>query len=518
MNHPAIAPLQLDEACFRTVVDESPNAGVISDFTGRIVYVNKSFVELFIEADCDPIGRNLSDLLPDELTSALDALSRQVIEGGLKVEREATITRSDGSRRLVRSTKFPVVDPAGNAIGVIQLITDITSEREIERQLRQAQKLDAVGQLTGGIAHDFNNLLMVIDGYARQAKHRLDDREAADSALQEVITGAERAANLTRQLLTFSRRQLMEKRVFSVTDALRDLRGLLARSVGELYDLSIDLSTPALAAETDPSEFAQAVINLAVNARDAMEGGGAIRIGSSMVISDAAFRAAHPGLSASRYARVYVSDEGHGMDRETMNRVFEPFFTTKEQGKGTGLGLAMVYGFARQSGGAVDIESAPGEGTTVSILLPIANRLPDAASDEIAASWRGKGETILLVEDDPKVRGLIRHSLEDIGYQVLTADNGFNALECDQSHDGRIDLVLSDVVMPVMGGLELADLLRRRRPDLKFVFMSGYPKREDGIPTDLPRDTTFLQKPLRMSRLAQAIRDALDSKGLRLAT
>ena len=359
--------------------------------------------------------------MPGELSSTLDALTRDVIEGARKVEREVEVPFSDGSTHLVRGTKFPVIDPDGRAIGLIQLITDITVEKEAEQHLRQAQKLDAIGQLTGGIAHDFNNLLMVIDGYARQALNRLGDTDAAEASIKEVLLGAERATTLTRQLLAFSRRQLMERRVFCIKENLQEIEGLLVRSIGELFDLAFDFPEHRLCIDTDPGEFTQAVVNLAVNARDAMPGGGAITVGFRERPMDDRFVEKFPDLRAARTVEVFVTDQGHGMDRETLRRVFEPFFTTKERGKGTGLGLAMVYGFAQQSGGAVDIVSAPGEGTTVSIVLPIANRLPDDVTEEMDEAWLGQNETILLVEDDTKVLGLTRYCLEELGYKVLTA-------------------------------------------------------------------------------------------------
>ena len=508
--------LRLRETCFRSIVDRSPNAGVICDFSGQISYVNQTFLDYFVEAGANPSGASLSDFLPGELSSTLDALTRDVIEGARKVEREVEVPFSDGSTHLVRGTKFPVIDLDGRAIGLIQLITDITVEKEAEQQLRQAQKLDAIGQLTGGIAHDFNNLLMVIDGYARQALNRLGDTDAAEASIKEVLLGAERATTLTRQLLAFSRRQLMERRVFCIEENLQEIEGLLVRSIGELFDLAFDFPEHRLCIDTDPGEFTQAVVNLAVNARDAMPGGGAITVGFRERPMDDRFVEKFPDLRAARTVEVFVTDQGHGMDKETLRRVFEPFFTTKERGKGTGLGLAMVYGFAQQSGGAVDIVSAPGEGTTVSIVLPIADRLPDDATEEMDEAWLGQNETILLVEDDTKVLGLTRYCLEELGYKVLTAENGFDALEREEGHGGTIDLVLSDVIMPVMGGFQLADIMRAQRPDRKFLFMSGYPESETGKMADLPKNAQFLQKPLKIPRLAQAVRSALDHDEVRL--
>ncbi len=392
---------------------------------------------------------------------------------------------------------------------------EIVERERMEKHLSQVQKMEAIGQLTGGIAHDFNNLLMVVDGYARRALRTLGDEQSTEKSLVEVLRATERAAKLTKQLLAFSRRQVMEKRVFRVDGVLLEIRELLHQSVGELLDLKYALQDGSACVETDPSEFSQAIVNLAVNARDAMPMGGSITIATRVIESPSAD--AEPGATSVRFVEVAVKDDGEGIDESVAPHIFEPFFTTKEQGKGTGLGLAMVYGFARQSGGTVGVESRPGEGTTIRIFLPVVDRKPQAEQPPLEDVPRGNGETILVLEDDDALLALTHNSLEDLGYRVLAAASGLEALEVEEGHKGAIDLLLSDVVMPGMGGFEVAEMIRENRPDMRIVFMSGYPNRGRANSANLLPDTQFLQKPVPPDRLAEIIRSELDNADARFS-
>ncbi len=401
---------------------------------------------------------------------------------------------------------------ANNALQV-----EVAERKRVQEVLSQTQKMDAVGQLTGGIAHDFNNLLMVIDGYARRAAKKLGDDVLVAQSIAEVIKAAEKAANLTKQLLVFSRRQVMEKRVFRVGDVIEDIRGLLLRSVGELYELQFEIEEGDLCVETDPSEFSQAILNLAINARDAMPKGGWITVAAKQVDLAEEFTFTRPNLQPGRFVEVSVTDHGQGIDPNVLPRVFEPFFTTKEQGKGTGLGLAMVYSFAQQSGGTIDIDSVWDEGTVVRFYLPVVDRQPRVVASAADTGSEVGGETILLVEDDEQLLALTGGILEDLGYQVLSAGNGLDALEVDEEYEGTIDLLLTDVVMPSLGGFEIADLIRGRRPGIKIVFMSGYPRRAQGDAIVVPDHHQFLQKPIEADKLAQALRAVFDESETRIA-
>ena len=398
----------------------------------------------------------------------------------------------------------------------LALETEMAERQRMEQQLVQTQKMEAMGQLTGGIAHDFNNLLMVIDGYARRAALKIGEDETVETCVQEVLKATERATKLTMQLLSFSRRQVMEKRVFRIEQAVTDVKGLLLRSVGEDYQLRFEIQDQKACVKTDSGEFGQAILNLVNNARDAMSNGGVIVVGTRIVELDEKYTQRYRDMNPGRYVEIYVTDYGEGIYEDILPRIFEPFFTTKEQGKGTGLGLAMVYGFAQQSGGSIEVESIVGEGTTFQIYLPIVEYDPTTTTSEVDEMHFGKGETILLVEDDESLLTLTQFTLEDLGYKVLKAENGIEALEVEEDHEGTIDVLLSDVIMPSMGGFEAAEIIRERRPDIKIVFMSGYPNRGQKMGKGIPEQSEFLQKPILPDHLARVIRNEIYNEDLRL--
>jgi signal transduction histidine kinase/ActR/RegA family two-component response regulator len=401
----------------------------------------------------------------------------------------------------------------------VSLRSEIEERKKVQEQLNQSQKMDAIGQLTGGVAHDFNNLLMVIDGYARRAERALDQGKSVDivrEALSAVVKAGEKATALTRQLLVFSRRQIMEKTVFEPASVVRDMEELLCRSVGEQFELNIAVDDDIAYVETDSGELSQVVMNLVINARDAMPDGGVIIVGVQVADLDEETVAQHPGLAPGRYVEIFVKDEGTGIDDDTLCHIFEPFFTTKEQGKGTGLGLAMVYGFVKQSEGMIDVASIVGRGSTFRIYLPVVDRAPESRIAEEEDLPLGHGETILLVEDDTALLALTHGLLDDLGYNVLTAHDGLEALVIEDEHDGDIDLLLTDVVMPTFGGFELALAITETRPDTSIIFISGYAKNKFGLPVELTENAQFLQKPVQPGRLAQVVRNELDQKGSRL--
>jgi PAS domain S-box-containing protein len=382
-------------------------------------------------------------------------------------------------------------------------LVDVSNEKRLEEELRQAQKLEAIGRLAGGIAHDFNNLLTVIGGYLEIASMRAKDAAITD-ALDEAMSASRRAAELTAQLLAFGRRQVLSIESVDPNDVVARVERLVARVVGEDVTVEFDLESELGSVQVDRGQLEQVLVNLAINARDAMPEGGVLTFATASVDLSPAFCAEHDGLRSGPHVQISVSDTGLGMDEDTLAHVFEPFFTTKEVGKGTGLGLATAYGTIKQSGGAIDVSSEPGRGTTFDVYLP--RSAADASLPDVVEPAPERGsETILLVEDEPVVRRLTRRILEEQGYRVVDADGGRAALDAIDAADPPT-LVLTDVVMPGMNGREVAQTLRAVVPDLKVLYMSGYPDRIMAA-----EDTgTFIQKPFTAAALTTAIRRLID--------
>jgi PAS domain S-box-containing protein len=393
---------------------------------------------------------------------------------------------------------------------VLELIAeDITERRQLEEQLRQSQKMDAVGRLAGGVAHDFNNLLMVINGYTEVLLEQLDKGSPMHQKVESIQQAADRAATLTRQLLAFSRKQLLELKVVDVNTVIGDMERLLRPLIGENIELITRLSTTAGHTRADAGQLEQVIMNLVVNAKDAMPDGGKLTVQSSEITVRQNF-SEHRFIQPGRYAVISVSDTGHGMDKETQSRIFEPFFTTKEKGKGTGLGLSTVYGIVKQSNGYVFAESAPGAGTTFYVYLP---RVEDAAEaptpEKSQQNEQGGCETVLLVEDEESVRELVRLTLAARGYKVMEAENGELGLRMAETCQEPIHILITDVVMPGIGGRELAKKLLALRPGISILYLSGYT--EDAVVTAgaLVPGTAFLQKPFTLQNLAKKVREVL---------
>ena len=500
------------------ILDIAPEGVITVDGNGRIELFNKGAEAIFGHSAQEMIGQTLDRLIPTRFRDIhhkhleeFKTMSRGQHVMGLG--KEILGLRKDG-------TEFPaeaVISKleSGGQTTFMVMMYDITERKRVEQQLTQSQKMEAIGQLTGGIAHDFNNLLMIIDGYARRTLSNIGDVEIAGRSLEEVLAATEKAANLTKQLLGFSRRQIMDKQVFPVAESVSELKRLLEQSVGEQHELEFEISDKKVCVHTDPGELSQAILNLAINARDAMPEGGKITIGVRVIGGDAEFIESDENTPEESFVEISVTDKGCGIDENTMEHIFEPFFTTKEQGQGTGLGLSMAYGFARQSGGKLEVISSVGKGTTVYIYLPVAKRSPTLKSIQEQIEHRGNGETILLVEDDNRLLELIYDWLYDLGYKVVVADNGFEALTVDEAMEKPVDLLLSDVVMPSLGGFELYEILKERRSDMKAVFMSGYPKRGAGK-IEIQENTPFLQKPIKPGQLAHAIRMELDRTSVKI--
>jgi signal transduction histidine kinase len=384
------------------------------------------------------------------------------------------------------------------------------AERQrLEEQLRQAQKMQTIGQLAGGVAHDFNNLMTVVLGYASVLMQNAGPGHPWYGMLREISLAAERAADLTRQLLAFSRKSMLQLRVLDLNAVLADVASLLRRLIGEPVELVTRLAPDLPPITADRRQLEQVVLNLATNARDAMAGGGTLVLATSKVVFGEADVLTRPETRPGPYVCLTVEDTGCGMDEATRSRLFEPFFTTKEQGKGTGLGLATVYGIVKQTGGHVEVESSPGRGTTFRVYLPAdagATAAPAGASP-VGELVPGRG-TVLLVEDEPGVRALARDVLRHSGYTVLEARHGVEALELSRAFEGPIDLLVTDVIMPQMGGPQLADHLRRERPGIRVLCLSGYADRAEPS-TSLGCKGTLLTKPFSAAELTRAVRDVL---------
>jgi signal transduction histidine kinase/CheY-like chemotaxis protein len=402
---------------------------------------------------------------------------------------------------------------AASVADFVALAMEAAERRRLENQLAQAHKMESIGRLAGGVAHDFNNLLTAILGYLELVRAGLPEKGPIRADLNEIEKAAQRATALTRQLLTFARRQVVEPRVLDVNALTRGADSLLRRLIGEDIELVTILEPPIASVRVDPSQFEQVIVNLAVNARDAMPEGGRLTVETRNVTLDEHFVARHPGAAQGKYIELAVTDTGVGMDRETLGRLFEPFFTTKPTGQGTGLGLAICYGIVRQAGGYIWAYSEPGRGTTFKIYLPRVEETPvpvsSAAEPGPAAGGR---ETILLVEDESQIRELAARALRSLGYTVITATNGEEAVGVARARLDDIDLLVTDMVLPLRGGREVAARLRDKRPGLRVLYMSGYTQGVLPEKDLIEADSLFLAKPFTLSELSRRVRELLDRR------
>jgi nitrogen-specific signal transduction histidine kinase len=391
---------------------------------------------------------------------------------------------------------------------------DVTREVQLEEQFRQAQKMEALGRLAGGVAHDFNNLLTVLNLSLVLMERQMDPQDPLQTHVQRIDETAQRAASLTKQLLSFSRREVVEPRLLDLNQVVEGLSAMLKRIIGENIEFSTVLAEDLLPVRLDPTQMEQVLMNLVVNARDAMPQGGRLQIKTAGVVLDKLYLEAHPEATPGEYVMLAVSDTGVGMDEEVKSHLFEPFFTTKPRGQGTGLGLSTVFGIVKQNQGHIQVETEPGQGTTFRMYLPQvevdeADLLQATERSEPARTPTGT-ETILVVEDAANVRRLTVQTLRASGYEVLSAQDGVEALEVSQQHEGRIHLLLTDLVMPHMGGRELAETLRPRRPEMQIMFMSAYADRPLVKQAMSDPLMAFLPKPFTVEALARKVRDILD--------
>jgi nitrogen-specific signal transduction histidine kinase/ActR/RegA family two-component response regulator len=388
---------------------------------------------------------------------------------------------------------------------------DITGRRQLEDQLRQAQKMEAVGMLAGGVAHDFNNLLTIITGYSQLILNNLRPNDPNRHSAEQIMKAGERAAALTKQLLAFSRRQVLQPRVIDLNKLVSGLTIMLQRLIGEDIDLRLVLQPELGTVSADPGQIEQVIMNLVVNARDAMPKGGVLTIETNHVPLDEHYTNRHISVKPGAYIMLAVSDNGGGMDSATQARLFEPFFTTKSAGRGTGLGLSTVFGIVKQSGGSVDVYSEVGRGTTVKVYLPRVDQ-PVVVEPEKKARPAVRGaETILVVEDDEMVRTLVRETLEREGYKLLEAPGPLEARSVADTFRGPIQLMITDVVMPKVSGRELATQMNKARPDMKILYMSGYTDNAVLASGILQKEVAFLQKPFTPAALSEKVREVLEN-------
>jgi PAS domain S-box-containing protein len=505
--------LRQSEANFRALVEQLPDAVYVSR-DGVIQYANAATTRLLGYSCEQLLGQRGVDLLvhPDDhakVRAHKAAAQHGAAAGPLRVR----WVRRDGGVVVVEGVTAAITYDDGPA-GLI-IARDVTDDArreqarlQLEEQLRQTQKMDAIGRLAGGVAHDFNNLLSVILSYTDLVMGELRPEDPLTADLSEVRQAARRAADLTRQLLAFSRKQILEPRAVNLNAVVEDLERMLQRLVGEEVRVETNLDERLGSVFVDRGQIEQVLMNLVVNARDAMPWGGRVVVESGNVQLDEAWAAAHPGAKPGPHVRLTVTDTGHGMSREVQQRIFEPFFTTKEKHKGTGLGLSTVLGIVEQSGGGVLVTSEVGKGTTFEVYLPRTDRAAEVKSSVPPPASRGT-EKILLVEDDELVRRTIRVILTRQGYRVLEAQNAGEALMLSEKHAGKIDLLLTDVVMPVINGREVAERLLQARPGMKVLYMSGYTEHAIVHHGVLDAGIAFIPKPVTPAALAQKIREVL---------
>lgn len=480
-----------------------------------IIYVSPSFEKLTGYSPSEVIGRNCRFLQGPGTDPETVARVRRAIEEGQPCKVEILNYRKDGTSFWNELSISPVTDDQGRLTHFVGSQADVTSRRKLEEQLRQVQKMEAVGRLAGGVAHDFNNLLTIINGYSELM---LDSLEAADPLVdyvEQIRRAGDRAADMTRQLLAFSRKQMQQPVVLDINTLIRDTEKMLNRLIGADIELVLDLKADLWKINADKGQMEQIIMNLILNARDAMPSGGSLVVTTNNIELDESYASMHSEAHVGKYVLLAVCDTGCGMDKETLARVFEPFFTTKEADKGTGLGLATVYGIVKQCNGHIDVYSEPGLGTTFKIYLPVNGADESAAHQpQVVTEARRGSEVILLVEDEAGVRSLAAQILISNGYHVLEAGNGQEALDAIEQSTQEIQLIITDVVMPGMGGRQLVERIRNRLPDAKVLFMSGYT--EDAIVRHgiLSSEAEFLQKPFTAAALKTKVREILDSSAM----
>ena len=508
--------LKKNEAFIKNILETVSEGFIVIDPELRIISANRAY--------CNQVGLALEDIIGKHCYEVSHRLDKPCSQEGEKCDVEHTFktgmpysaihTHYDGGGNpvYIETKSYPVKDASGKVTTVIETLNDVTAKRKLEEQLSQSQKMEAVGELAGGIAHDFNNMLTAIIGYANLLSMKIETNSPLKFFVDPIISSAEKAANVTRQLLAFSRKQIISPQETNLNELIIDIEKLLCRIIGEDIEFKTMLVCKDLFVMADPGQIEQVLMNLCTNAKDAMLNGGLLSISTEVVQLDEEYRMTHDLEKPGMYACIAVTDSGIGMDEKTRKRIFEPFFTTKELGKGTGLGLSIVYGIIKQHNGNIIVYSEPGKGTTFKIYLPLIE-LPVSEERTLEVIMPKEGtETILITEDNEEVRTLMRHVLEEFGYKVIEAEDGEEAVNKFKENKDRIDLVMLDVIMPKKNGKEAGDEIKKIKPDTRILFTSGYTAdivHQRGI---LEEGMDFISKPVTPHNLLIKIRGILDKK------
>jgi PAS domain S-box-containing protein len=510
----ALARSRLDEEYrqLNAAIEQTVDSVIITNIAGEIAYVNPGFERVSGYSRTEVLGQHVKILNSGEHDSAFFREMWQTILLGNIWHGHVINKKKDGTHYTDEVIITPVRNGAGEIVNFVSVQRDVTRELELQEQLRRSQRMEAVGQLTAGIAHDFNNLLTAINGFAELLQRQLPPDSLQYEMAAKILQSGEHAADLINQLLAFSRKQVISPKVLNINHIIINVDKILQRLISEEIELRVNMSPGLWLCQVDPTQIEQVIINLAVNARDAMPGGGELVIETGNVTLDDAYTTAHIGVNTGDYVLLAVSDTGHGMSKEIQARIFEPFFTTKEVHEGTGLGLASVFGIVKQSGGNIWVYSEQGVGTTFKVYLPRVVEDPYAPVQATQSGELPRGtETILLVEDETMVRDYAARVLTGQGYTVLQAGNGREALQISQQYWGDIHLLLTDVVMPEIGGKLLSEQIKLGYPNIKILFTSGYTDNtiiRQGIPID---GSDFIQKPFSPAELATSVREILGS-------
>jgi len=497
---------------YERVVEQAAESIIITNPQGIIIYVNPAFERITGYSQAEVVGRNPRVLKSGHQDTAFyrrmwETLARGDVWKGRLVNR-----RKDGTLFQEDATIGPVRDASGRLVNYVAVKHDVTNEMRLERQFMQSQKMEAIGRLAGGVAHDFNNLLGVIMGYGEIVRRKMRDDDPLKAKVEQILKAAERAGGLTRQLLAFSRQQVLQPKIVDLNGLVSDMEKMLRRLIGEDIELETSLDPVLGSIKADPGQIEQVLMNLAVNARDAMPDGGRLTIETRNADLGPDYAARRPAVRAGPYVMLAVSDSGMGMDAETQSHLFEPFFTTKETGKGTGLGLSTVYGIVKQSEGYVWCYSEVGIGTTFKIYLP---RLDEEVSPDhkpVAPQMAKGAETVLLIEDDQSLRDLLCETLEGAGYTVLVADGGGKALQIGDEYPGAIQLIVTDVIMPGLTGRQAAEKIKSSRSEVEILFISGYTNEAIAKHGVLEAGAEYLSKPFAPDDLLRKVRDVLDGR------
>ena len=506
------------EQMFRLITENAEDLITVVDRDGKRHYDSPGYNMLGYTREELETGPVPEQIHPDD-REALIAARNETFAKGVGPRVEYRFRRKDGEWRTLESTRSPVRNHRGEIEKIVIVSRDITERKQAEEllrrrddQLRQSQKMEAVGRLSGGIAHDFNNLLSVIIGYSESIEQRLGPSDPLRKSAEEIRKAGERAASLTHQLLAFSRQRVLQPQILELNALVTDMGKMLRRLIGTHIELTTQLATDLECVKAEQSQIEQVIVNLVVNARAAMPEGGKLLIETSNLDVNEDLASSLPFLQPGPYVLLRVTDTGIGMDDNTRRHIFEPFFTTKGPGKGTGLGLATVYGVVKQSGGGVTVESEPGKGSTFKIFLPQTKESPAPPVPEETSVKESMGTgTILLVEDEEALLNLTAERLTECGYTILPAHDGVHALEIARSFNGSIDLLLTDIMMPRMGGLTVARSISELRPGIRVVFMTGHAERDPSYREALRSGAESIQKPFSHEKLIRVVRQALDT-------